>query len=49
MNKLRDHNPYDLKTKLDEGYLYEEIPNGYLDSEEFINYLNKKKNSNREK
>ena len=43
MNKFRDHNPYKLKTKHDEGYLYEEIPTGYLDSEEFINYLNKKK------
>ena len=43
MSKLRNFNPYNLKTKPDEGFLYEDIPAGYLDSEEFINYLNKKK------
>ena len=49
MGELRNHNPYDLKTKYDskkkkyEGYLHEEIPSGYLNSEEFINFLNRKK------
>jgi len=43
MSKLRNFNPYNLKTKSDEGFLYEDIPTGYLDSEEFINYLNRKK------
>ena len=36
-------NPYDLKTKKDEGYLYEEKPSGYLDADELINFLNKRK------
>lgn len=39
----RNSNPYELKTKEDEGYLYEEKPYGYLTSDEFISYLNKKK------
>ena len=43
MSKLRNFNPYNLKTKPDEGFLHEDIPAGYLNSEEFINYLNKKK------
>ena len=53
MGELRNHNPYDLKTKYDskkkkyEGYLHEEIPSGYLNSEDFINFLNRKKNPNR--
>ncbi len=43
MTNIRNSNPYDLKTKKDEGYLYEEIPAGYLTAEEFIEFLNKKK------
>ena len=39
----RDANPYKLKTQKDEGYLYEEKPSGFLTSEEFISFLNKKK------
>ena len=39
----KNSNPYDLKTKKDEGYLYEEKPNGYLDADELINFLNKRK------
>ena len=39
----KNSNPYDLKTKKDEGYLYEEKPSGYLDSDELINFLNKRK------
>ena len=39
----KNSNPYDLKTKKDEGYLYEEKPSGYLDSDEMINFLNKRK------
>ena len=39
----RDSNPYELKTKEDKGYFYEEKPDGYLTSDEFISYLNKKK------
>ena len=39
----RRSNPYKLKTKTDEGFLYEEIPDGYLNSDQFINYLKKKK------
>ena len=42
----KNSNPYDLKTKKDEGYLYEEKPSGYLDSDELINFLNKEKNFN---
>ena len=43
MSDLRNSNPYDLKTKKDEGYLYEEKPAGYLTAEEFISFLNRKK------
>ena len=43
MGELRNSNPYNLKTKPDEGYLHEEIPTGYLSSDEFINFLNRKK------
>ena len=43
MTNIRNSNPYDLKTKKDEGYLYDEIPAGYLTAEEFIEFLNKKK------
>ena len=43
MSDLRNSNPYDLKTKKDEGQLYEEKPAGYLTAEEFISFLNKKK------
>ena len=39
----RNSNPYELKTKEDKGYFYEEKPDGYLTSDEFISYLNKKK------
>ena len=39
----KNSNPYDLKTKEGEGYLYEEKPDGYLHAEEFISFLNKKK------
>ena len=39
----KNSNPYDLKTKKDEGYLYEEKPSGYLDADELINFLNKRK------
>ena len=39
----RDSNPYELKTKEDKGYFYEEKPDGYLTSDEFISYLKKKK------
>ena len=46
MSDLRNINPYDLKTQKDEGYLYEEKPAGYLTAEEFISFLNKKKNFN---
>ena len=42
----RDSNLYELKTKEDKGYFYEEKPDGYLTSDEFIFYLNKKKNFN---
>ena len=43
MSDLRNSNPYDLKTQKDEGYLYEEKPNDYLTTEEFISFLNRKK------
>ena len=43
MSDLRNSNPYDLKTQKDEGYLYEEKPNYYLTTEEFISFLNRKK------
>lgn len=43
MKLTRNSNPYNLKTKDEEGYLHKEIPSGYLNSEEFIDYLNKKK------
>ena len=43
MGVERNSNPYNLKTKPDEGYLHEEIPTGYLSSDEFINFLNRKK------
>ena len=43
MNDLRDSNPYELKTQKDVGYLYEKKPTGYLTTEEFISFLNKKK------
>ena len=33
MSDLRNSNPYDLKTKKDEGYLYEKKPNDYLTTE----------------
>ena len=39
----KNSNPYDLKTKKDEGYLYEEKPSGYLDADELINFLNRRK------
>ena len=39
----KNSNPYDLKTKKDEGYLYEEKPSGYLDANELINFLNRRK------
>ena len=38
----KNSNPYDLKTKKDEGYLYEEKPSGYLDADELINFLNRR-------
>ena len=44
MGELRNSNPYNLKTKPDEGYLHEEIRTGYLSADEFINFLNRKKN-----
>ena len=43
MGELRSSNPYNLKTKPEEGYLHEEIPAGYLSSGDFINFLNRKK------
>ena len=43
MGELRNSNPYDLKTKPNEGFLHEEIPAGYLSSDEFLNFLNRKK------
>ena len=43
MGELRNSNPYNLKTKPEEGYLHEEIPAGYLSSGDFINFLNRKK------
>ena len=39
----KNSNPYDLKTKKDEGYYYEEKPSGYLNTDELINFLNKRK------
>ena len=39
----KNSNPYDLKTKKDEGYLYEEKPSGYLNADELINFLNRRK------
>ena len=47
MISKREKNPYNLKLKSEKGklkgYLHEEIPSGYLTSEEFIDYLNTKK------
>ena len=39
----KNSNPYALKTKKDEGYYYEEKPSGYLNTDELINFLNKRK------
>ena len=43
MSTSRRSNPYNLKVKLDEGFMYEEKPEGFLNGDEFINYLNKNK------
>ena len=47
MTSKRQKNPYNLKVKSEKGdekgYLHEEIPSGYLTSDEFIDYLNMKK------
>ena len=42
MTNIRNSNPYDLKTKKDEGYLYEEIPAGYLTAKNLLNFSTRK-------